>query len=328
MRLHIKIWFQFILFSAVFLSCSKEKIDLNYTVEIISPSTEVNFQQLLFLNKHIGFIVGGQGGESGSIYKTIDGGKSWELNLNTDKSLYAINFLNDSVGYACGENLIVLKTYDQGGSWEDYQFPYYPGYLYQVPLKKIEFVDEKIIYLTGGMYFDRGLLVKSSNGGTWWDWDFFDYELSSSHFFSPDYGILSGYGHFTVTRDGADSFEVMDFNGDFFTAIYFLDEEVGFASGYDGGIYKTTTAGNNWEVLIKSNSLLKQRVHLNDLCMVNSDKGIVVGNNGIICMTYDGGNSWKKLNIEEKLDCYSIYHVENGEVLITCSEGRIIKINI
>ncbi len=312
----------------MFIGCNKDEVDLNYSIDTITSNAETNFNQVFFINDNIGFLVGGERGNSGSIYKTNDGGQSWDLNFYTDRSLYTINFLNDSVGYACGEKLILLKTFDQGVNWEDYQFPYYPDDAYNAPIKKIDFVNDTTIYLTGGMYFDRGLIAKSSNKGNWWDWVYFDYELTSSHFFNPNYGIFSGYGHYIVTRDGAYTFETIDFNGDFFTSIYFINEEVGFASGYDGGVYKTANAGENWEVIAKSNSLVKQRVHLNDIFMINSEKGVVVGNNGVISLTYDGGNSWKNLKIQEELDCYSICHAGNGEVIITCSKGRIIKTSI
>jgi len=328
MKFHLKIWLQIILLCTVFYSCSKDEVEIDYSIETISANPETKFHQLFFINETTAFIVGGQRGHFGSIYKSVDGGQSWELNFYTDRSLYAINFLNDSVGFACGESLILLKTMDQGLNWVDYQFPYYPDQIYDAPLKKIDLVNEKTIYLTGGWYFDRGLIAKSSNRGDWWDWYYFDYEFSDSHFFNVDYGIFSGYGHFIVTSDGAVSFEVMDFKGDFFTSICFLDDQFGFAAGYDGGIYKTENAGYDWQVLINSNSLLKQRIHFNDILMVNADKGIVVGNNGVISLTYDGGSSWKNLNINEALDCYSIYHFGNDELMICCSEGKVIKMNI
>lgn len=328
MRLHTKILFQIIFFSIVLISCNKDEVDLNYSIEKITPNSETDFHQIFFLNEFTGFVVGGQRGNFGLIYKTNDGGQSWDLNYSADQSLFAINFLNDSVGYACGESLTLLKTFNMGISWEDYQFPYYPNYLYDVPFKKIDFINDTTVYLTGGMYFDRGLIAKSSNRGSWWDWDFFDFELSSSHFFSDNYGIFSGYGHFTVTQDGANSFEVVDFKGDFFTSLYFLNDEVGFASGYDGGIYTTSNSGNNWEILANTNKLWKQRIHLNDIFMINSEKGIAVGNNGVIILTYDGGNTWQKVNINEDLDCYSIYHFYSGELWISCSAGKILKINI
>ena len=328
MNLPVKILVQFTLISFIFISCNKDEVDLSYSIEKIAPDSETNFHQIFFLNELTGFVVGGQRGNFGLIYKTIDGGQSWDLNYSADQSLFAINFLNDSVGYACGESLILLKTFNQGISWEDYQFPYYPNYLYDVPFKKIDFVNDTIVYLTGGMYFDRGLIAKSSNRGSWWDWDFFDFELSASHFFSHDYGIFCGYGHFMVTQNGAGSFEVMAFKGDFFTSMCFLSDEVGFASGYDGGIYTTSNSGNNWEILVNTNKLWKQRIHLNDIFMVNSEKGIAVGNSGVIILTYDGGNTWQKVNINEDLDCYSIYHFGNGVAWITCSEGKILKINI
>lgn len=328
MRLNAKKVIQILLLNILLFSCNKDEISLNYSVETISSNPEINFHQLFFINESTGFLVGGHRWNSGTIYKTVDGGFSWNLNLNTDQSLYAINFLNDSVGFACGESLILLKTFDQGVSWEEYNFPYYPDELYTVPFKKIEFVNDTIVYLVGGMYFDRGLIAKSSNGGSWWNWDLFDYELSSSHLFNSDYGIFSGYGHFVVTQDGAQSFEVVDFDDDFFTSIYFLDAQTGYACGYDGGVYKTNNAGNQWEVLINANNLWTKRVHLNDIHMLNADKGIAVGNNGVVVVTYDGGNNWKNFDIKEGLDCNSIYHIGNDKLKICCSEGKIIQVEI
>ncbi len=328
MRLPVKILIQLTISGILFLSCNKDETDLNYVIEKITPNSETNFHQIYFINELTGFIVGGRRGSFGLIYKTIDGGQNWDLNYSADESLFAINFLNDSAGYACGGGLILLKTFDQGTTWEDYHFPYYPNYLYDVPFKKIDFVNDTTVYLTGGMYFDRGLIAKSSNRGQWWDWDFFDFELSSSYFFSHDYGIFCGYGHIATTLDGAATFEIMDFNGDFFTSMYFLDDESGFASGYNGGIYSTGNSGNNWEILVNSNKLCKKRIHLNDIFMVNSEKGIAVGNSGVMILTCDGGNNWQKVNINEDLDFYSVYNRGNGELWITCSEGKILKISI
>lgn len=326
MRFYIQI-VQIIFLAILLVSCNREEIELDYSIDIISSDPGTNFHQIIFVDENTGFVVGGQRGQSGSIYKTSDGGQTWDLSFYTDRSLYSINFLIETTGFVGGESLTLLKTFDQGDSWEEYFFPYYPDELYTVPIKKFEFVNDTIVYLVGGMYFDRGLIARSNNGGLWWNYDFFDYEITSSHFFKYDYGILSGYGHFVVTRDGNETFEVMDFDDDFFTSLYFVNEKLGFACGYDGGIYKTIDEGKQWEVLLKANKPWKNRLHLNDIKMLNANKGIVVGNNGVILVTYDGGNSWKNVNLNEDLKCNSIFDLGNGEIMISCNEGKIVKLN-
>jgi photosystem II stability/assembly factor-like uncharacterized protein len=108
----------------------------------------------------------------------------------------------------------------------------------------------------------------------------------------------------------------------------FLNDEVGFASGYDGGIYTTSNSGNNWEILASSNKLWKQRIHLNDIYFINSQKGVVVGNNGIVIITYDGGNHWQKTKIDGDLHFYSVHYHYDGIIWVTSSGGKILKINI
>lgn len=72
-----------------------------------------------------------------------------------------------------------------------------------------------------------------------------------------------------------------------FSAVNFLDNQVGFLSGSSGVIFKTIDAGANW-VLQSSGT----GADLNDGFFLSATTGWVVGQNGLIMKTVDGGNTW------------------------------------
>ncbi len=72
-----------------------------------------------------------------------------------------------------------------------------------------------------------------------------------------------------------------------FSAVSFLDDQIGYVSGAFGIIFKTTNSGLTW-VLKPSGTGL----HFSDQYFVNASVGWVVGQGGVIMKTTDGGATW------------------------------------
>ncbi len=66
-------------------------------------------------------------GKGGSIYRTTNGGSSWERQRNGNaitRAKYMLNdilFIDHQTGWAVGEDGVVLKTTDGGNKWEKYK---------------------------------------------------------------------------------------------------------------------------------------------------------------------------------------------------------------
>ena len=71
-----------------------------------------NYIDIEFLSNEIGFIIGQNEGNVGAIFRTIDGGVSWNFLETTSRSLTDITFsnLNAGVGYICGFNGSIYKS--------------------------------------------------------------------------------------------------------------------------------------------------------------------------------------------------------------------------
>lgn len=102
------------------------------------------------------------------------------------------------------------------------------------------------------------------------------------------------------------------------SSVFFLDGKEGFASDYNGGIYKTNDSAKNWARL---NTAINLPVR--DLFFVDGLKGFAVGGQnscvgtgcipagGFILKTLDGGQTWAKIYTPvDKIEIVSVFFVD------------------
>ncbi len=308
-----------------FMSCKKDTTEIS--VETVPFPLKTDLFSAHFLDGQNGFVCGGTKSESGYIFKTTDGGDSWEEVYSSDKLLKDISFLNMEIGYACGDSILILKTEDGGNSWFKMEYPWIPAPNYIMPLNHVEIVNDSMVYVTGGGEFAKGLVFRTRNRGWWWYFDLFENELSDSHFKTYDEGIFCGYGAMDKTADGGKSYQPIDIKGDFYTAMHFIDDNTGFACGYNGGIYKTTDGGDSWEKIHRTNFVGK-RLHFNDITFMDAINGIIVGNNGVALVTKNGGDDWNEVSSFTDKNLLSVFSSMDGLVWITAQNGLLFKFKL
>lgn len=88
----------------------------------------------------------------------------------------------------------------------------------------------------------------------------------------------------------------------YFNTVFFVDDETGYAGGYDGALLKTTDGGNHWEPL---NCGIDDE--LNAIYFVDPDIGFIAAQYGVVLKTIDGGANWVKKTVAgEYSDLYTI----------------------
>jgi len=98
-------------------------------------------------------------GENGSIFKTIDGGTSWQASSsNITSSLYGVAVLNDNTAIAVGSPGKILRTTNNGVSWSLISCPV------NLPINNVLFIDEVI----GFGVCHNGTIIKTTDGGLSW----------------------------------------------------------------------------------------------------------------------------------------------------------------
>ncbi|MFZ0391259.1 MAG: YCF48-related protein, partial [Calditrichia bacterium] len=116
-----------------------------------------------FINDQIGFV----GGDSAVIYKTTDGGESWEVMPFTGfgyPKIYKLYFRDSLHGFALGSYGSVLYSSDGGNSW-NFLTQLFNNNTNSIPyLRDIVFTDQEHGYICG----EGGALYESVDGGLTW----------------------------------------------------------------------------------------------------------------------------------------------------------------
>jgi photosystem II stability/assembly factor-like uncharacterized protein len=269
-----------------------------------------------FINDSTGWAVG----YSGTVLKTIDGGKSW--NLTTPQSTYynylGVHFINQDTGFAIVESNLALRfTADGGKTWA------WSGQVSTLSYPtSFCFTSEHIAFAAGL----RGTIEKSADGGLSWA----DLESGAIEDFSQIY-FINGLIGFVVGKNNtirkttnggetwtAQSFEgggAMDFNG-----IYMVDSLVGCIAGTNSGTLYTNDGGRTWD-----GSYSNPGLTLNAVSFVNKDIGYIVGDGGLILSTSNGGGSWGKENSGTQEKLHGLFTDSRGHVFAVGNNGLIVK---
>jgi len=219
---------------------------------------------IAFVDSQHGWAVGG----NGSMIRTRDGGKTWELlKPPTKAELHAVHFVNPSVGYVGGNkkfrnklndevwgSVEILCTRDGGETWRKCYQENQPLTVFQITT-----ASEPRAFVSLG---DR--LIRTDNQGATWQEVKLSAKYISSVAFAPNgTGWLVGsHGVFQTTSDGGKTWQqpaslTQDFVTRDWEAVAFNSNGIGLAVGENSTLAVTTDDGKTWELqtLIKSDHL-------------------------------------------------------------------------
>jgi photosystem II stability/assembly factor-like uncharacterized protein len=229
-------------------------------------------------------------GVDGLLMHSIDGGLTWEtLNANTNKVITNVFFVTSQKGFIIGEDGLVKRTLNGGQSWTTQNLNT------DATLRGIYFVNTEKGFIVG-----EGRTVKKTiNGGQSWttpsvpqagviriyhDIVFCD-EMHGYIVLKSTSGAIIG------TNDGGESWTASDHYsniGGFHVAC--SGNEVWTANGEEHLVY-SPDAGLTWEFKKVSDGL-----DIKGVAFINQMQGWVVGEDGAIAKTDDGGESWDVLS--------------------------------
>ncbi len=272
-----------------------------------------NFNDHSYINVDTGFVISQQG----NIFRTEDGGLSWNTIYSGNVPLTDMHMPGDEVGYIVGNDGILLKTINGGISWSylnsgvtsvirDVYFlndtvGFYCGQSQIIArttdggfnwiiisygpywLRDFCFVNNDTGYCVG----DGGRIMKTTDGGeTWIEKSCLTTEnLTGVDFPVSDIGYVCGkYGTILKTVDGGETWsQQQSGTSSFFIGICFLTPELGYVVGLDGVILKTINGGREWNPQPSGVT-----TRLSRICFPDSSTGYIAGYDGVILKTCDG----------------------------------------
>jgi photosystem II stability/assembly factor-like uncharacterized protein len=209
-----------------------------------------------------------------------------------EHDLLSVFFLNEKEGWACGRWGTILFTSDGGKRWD----PQKSNADYT--LTDIHFIDAKNGWAVG----DQGLIIHTKDGGATWEKQESPVTsyLMGVQFVSRSKGwIVTERTTILHTNDGGVTWRVQFKDEDFILrSLSFCDDQNGWAVGEYGFTYHTSDGGNTWEHQAGEYKLSWETMSMEggnflfDVIAVDPKTAWVVGIDGYVARTEDGGENW------------------------------------
>ena len=267
------------------LDCLYRSLDGGYTWfdELFSPKW---FKDIHFFNMNDGMLLCNY-----EVWLTFDGGSNWDSLVyfgNTSNSYSAFTSWDDGKGVAVGYNASMAKTLDGCATWETLT----QGI--RIYFSQIGFFDPFNGFVIGIDMNDH-YLIRTSDGGHTWEYDTLVEHgpFNRMHLEGQQCCLLNSDSLLMMkSLDAGQSWEMYPIpdSGDYYSNIFFVNENTGYISGYNGQLIKTINGGQSWTDLS-----LAGNHSLTKLYFADEENGWMIDyNEKIILHTVDGGLTWSQ----------------------------------
>ena len=244
--------------------------------------------------------------------------------LNDD--LFGVSFSDSSTGWTCGRWGKILHTQNQGRSWVRQ-----PSGV-DVTLTSICFVDNQHGWAVG----DQGTIISTANGGQSWQRQ----DVPVAYYFMKVF-FVSGQEGWVVgekttilhTVDGGKNWQVQFSDDDFILkSITFSDPLHGWAVGEYGYIYHTEDGGQNWSQQAGMFDFSEETGEiiggnfLFDVEAVDEKTVWVVGIDGYVALSNDGGQNWQPISVGiPKVHLFSVMANKEGTSVVIAGDAVLLS---
>lgn len=226
-------------------------------------------------------------GDSGTVLRTTDGGRTWtHVQTPTESRFVFMSFTDADTGWLAGEAGALLKTTDGGRTWEARD----PGM--SGDLNCVFFVTPELGWIGGGPWPEQdaaGMLAVTENGGE--TWTTFRTAARVNVLFAVDTDtVCAGLsdGSILRTTDRGLTWQVYPSDAPgWLGGIWFSDPLTGWLAGAGGALIQSGDGGKIWTAAGSGTTR-----NLVDVCFQNPETGWAVGQLGTILKTTDGGATW------------------------------------
>ena len=276
------------------------------------------FKDIHFITPEIGFIVG-----ASAVYRTSNG-SYFTMVLETEGFDFftSIDYYDTSNAFIVGNRGLMLKSTNGGFDWQHISENIFTS-PYNTTPQYIKFIND----ITGLVMNSNPPLLRTSDGGRHWITmgTNFNY-INNADFLDDEFGIAVGSsgGIFKTTNFGElwtnQSVENNYIN---LYAVEILDEDTAVAVGSyssSSAIFRSTSSGNYWIIVPVTTSEC-----LFDVSFWGIEKGIAVGENGLILKTENAGKNWLQVPFVNDHRINTVECVGLDTLFLLVSQANIYK---
>ena len=236
-----------------------------------------------------------------------------KIKMITGENLHSVVAFNAEEALASGNYGVIYNTSTGGKTTKDWQL--LASGVGNTLLCEATFLDRDIGWVVG----TKGTIIHTTDGGKKWmkQESGTGKNLFAVSFADAQNGWVVGeYGTLLHTADGGKNWESQAKEIDkMLNGVCFIDARNGWIAGEFGTILHTTDGGEHWKaqrckdietVTDMFSYDWKPMPALYEIYFADEDKGWIVGMDGIILKTENGGKLWRKLETDFDTPLYSI----------------------
>jgi photosystem II stability/assembly factor-like uncharacterized protein len=232
-----------------------------------------------------------------------------EFNFATSENLHSIAAVDAQHIWVSGNYGTVLSSADKGRTWQEHE-----SGIEELLLGSITFANQNEGWAAGV----KGTIVHTSDGGKNWTVQpsNIEYDIHDLYFLDARHGWAVGeYGTAFHTDNGGKKWQSLIEPTDiFYNDVFFVDRMTGWIVGEFGTILHTRDGGITWQnqecpdlaALVAGGDWDRPQPALYGIYFIDKNRGWIVGLDGVIIQTVDGGNTWKKVDSGTDKSLYSV----------------------
>lgn len=268
---------------------------------------------------------------NGTLWHTSNAAQSWD-SIAVSKNFLQLQFISPLNGFGLTAET-VYKTTSGGQAWSEIYLPE------QAKAKAIWFLDDHTGYLGG---YEK--IFKTTDGGSSWSAaEIPELDILAFCFTGTSSGIAVGYDYdqnrcvWRTTDAGASWENVFNEENYYLNAVYFLNENIGWAAGYydrvgmkEPAILKTTDGGLTWQKNYRYTQISSSGETLTDIRFKNEQEGYALSVHNYDAFTKDGGTTWHLVNDTEELTATPVFGLYKslagiGQLYLIGEKGTLTK---
>lgn len=306
----------FLLF-ALFTSCNKQD-STSIPFQQLALGTNNNINAIHFFNTQNGVAVGGSTWFIGQAFSTTDGGVSWTKDSIVQAELFDFSTDNKQLGVTIGIGNL-LFTYSGNQGWRHRSF---------VPASINTGIatNGHSVVVTSGQAFQKGKVITTDENYNVIAVDSFENEMSAVAFSDSMNVHAVGYGLIIRSTDAGKTWSLQPNTGDFYSAIHFPTDQIGYIVGRSGSILKTMDGGVTWKNLQSPGRFSSDRI-FRAVYFTSATRGFIAGENGIFWQTENGGDDWTVIDNFPNVDLLDITESE-GRVFVCGTQGTVLTFDL
>jgi photosystem II stability/assembly factor-like uncharacterized protein len=231
--------------------------------------------------KMINSLTGYVSGSSNRVYKTTNGGATWDsvsTAIGASTTLYCPDFVNVNTGWVSGSSGRVFKTTNGGANWS----------LLTTGITNTLYRIDMFDANTGWFIGSTGTVRKTTDGGTSWTAQTSNYgsTINWIQMINVNTGYLCGLsGNMRKTTNGGANWDTLATPvTNSLYSLSFADANTGLVSGSAGLTMRTTSGGASWEIFNSAGATMNgiYARHRDSAWVCGSSAGILKFTQGLV----------------------------------------------